>query len=118
MDVSNRTLYSFGDSFTYGDGLFPSPHRLSDKSSIPYINKRLKNSYTGLLERTMNFSGSVNYGIIANNNEYMLSQVYREINKPDFDADKSFFLINLTDPARWGVRNHDQALIICIIYIV
>ena len=106
MDVSNRTLYSFGDSFTYGDGLFPTEDfDLSNKLNVIYINKRLKNSYTGLLERTMRFARSVNYGIIANNNEYILSQVYREVNKPDFDPDKSFFLINLTDPARWAARS-------------
>lgn len=108
MDVSNRVLYSFGDSFTYGDGLFPTKNfDLSDNLNVIYINKRIKNSYTGLLERTMNFKSSLNYGIVANNNEYMLSQVYREVNKPDFDPDKSFFLINLTDPARWAARSFD-----------
>lgn len=98
--MKNLVLHSFGDSFTYGDGIFPSPIGASDATVALFDKKRAAKTYTGLLGQ--HFKETINYGLPASNNEYTLMRMMTVVNDPDFDPTTSFFLINLTDPARMG----------------
>ena len=103
LDWSNHRLVSFGDSFTFGDGIIPSeifkkpfyaPYNAWDK-------KRLKVVYTELLKQRMGFKDSINFGLPANNNSYMYQQLYRFLKSDSYKNDPNVFvLINLTTPER------------------
>lgn len=107
-DYSDCILLSFGDSFTFGDGLLPSPmhnkkesyDQFTQKFKI-YANNTKQLSYTKVLADKMGFKGYLNFGISGGSNSNSLRVLTDFLNQnSSLDPSKYFILFGLTSMYR------------------
>lgn len=105
-DWSEYTLLSFGDSFTFGDGLYHLPEFNPETSVFrrvytEYSAKTKQKNYTSVLAKNMGFKNYINFGIPGGSNRNSIRMLYEFLNQnPDIDTSKIFILFGLTDPFR------------------
>jgi hypothetical protein len=103
IDWSNHTLVSFGDSFTFGDGIIPEQYQrdMNHPTYRPFDERRTRQVYTTLVANKLKFKNSINFGLPANNNMHMYEQLFRFVNSEQYKKDKNIFiLLNLTSYER------------------
>lgn len=104
-DWSEYTLLSFGDSFTFGDGLIPTPtksvfdtdHSYRDKF-YTYATTSKSKSYTSILCKKMGFKANLNFGIPAGSNKNsirLLTEIFEQ--NPELDFSRTFVLFGITN---------------------
>lgn len=118
MDFSEYTLISFGDSYTYGDGLSPHVHSTNlyrvwqkwvnddkqqaskaiTKAYEQNASQSRKKSYTALLSSILGFKDYINFGVPGGSNgtSIRLLKNYMRQNPNK----KVFVIINLTEAQR------------------
>lgn len=100
-DWSDHILLSFGDSFTFGDGLLSPPNVKVDNMAIPYktyATKTKNKSYTKILSDKMNFKGHLNFGIPGGSNSNSIRMLVEFLQQnPELDRSKIFVLFGFTN---------------------
>ena len=100
-DWSDHILLSFGDSFTFGDGLLPYPtaifeHYQAEHEIYGWKAKNL--TYTKKLSEAMKFKGHVNFGIPGGSNQHSVRMLVEFLQQnPDLDRSKIFVLFGVTN---------------------
>lgn len=99
LDYKNTNLVAFGDSFTFGQGIYPIPDDGKSDVQLSWREKSNNVSYAKIVSNICNFKSYENYGIPGNSNNGMLNNIrsYYENNKTNKDV---FYLIGLTHPDR------------------
>jgi len=102
MDYSDYTLVSFGDSFTFGQGVVPH-YNDADYDREYWKEQCHANSYTKFISDELNFKDVINLGIPGNSNANIVFQIENYLRSND----KVFVLYNLTQQARTSVHLYD-----------
>lgn len=102
MDYSDYTLVSFGDSFTFGQGVVPH-YNDADYDREYWKEQCHANSYTKFISDELNFKDVINLGIPGNSNTNIVFQIENYLRSND----KVFVLYNLTQQARTSVHLYD-----------
>mgnify|MGYP000061514598 CR=1 FL=1 len=108
MNWDDYTLYSFGDSFTFGQGLVAEKFINSGFSEFDdYAAETHKLAYTNKLKNKLGFKAAYNFGIPAGSNQRTYQELLRFVyNTPSVSADNSFVLIALTYPLTRTMVGH------------
>lgn len=104
-DWSDHILLSFGDSFTFGDGLFPQPLVSSQtlvetkyQKYYEYTKQCRKHSYTRFVSNLLGFKGHINFGLPGGSNNNSLRMLIEFLQQnPDLDRSKIFVLFGVTN---------------------
>ena len=102
MNFSEYTLVSFGDSFTFGQGVVPH-YNDADYDREYWKEHCHANSYTKFVADKLNFKDVINLGIPGNSNTNIVFQIENYLR----NNDKVFVLYNLTQQARTSVHLYD-----------
>ena len=102
MDYSDYTLVSFGDSFTFGQGVVPH-YNDADYDREYWKEQCHATSYTKFIGDKLNFKDVINLGIPGNSNTNIVFQIENYLRSND----KVFVLYNLTQQARTSVHLYD-----------
>lgn len=95
-DWSDHILLSFGDSFTFGDGLLPHPTTKVD--NMAYSTDTKNRAYTKILSDKMNFKGHLNFGIPGGSNANSVRMLVEFLQQnPELDRSKIFVLFGFTN---------------------
>jgi hypothetical protein len=103
MDFGDYTLVSFGDSFTFGQGVIPH-YNVSEYDREHWKQECHANSYTKFVGDKLNFKDVINLGIPGNSNTNIVFQIENYLRN---NNDKVFVLYNLTQQARTSVHLYD-----------
>lgn len=103
MDYSDYTLVSFGDSFTFGQGVIPH-YNDADYDRGYWKEQCHATSYTKFIGDKLNFKDVINLGIPGNSNTNIVFQIENYLRN---NNDKVFVLYNLTQQARTSVHLYD-----------
>lgn len=104
-DWSDHILLSFGDSFTFGDALFPQPpvdsQTLTEtkyQKYYEYSKQCREHSYTRFVSNILRFKGHINFGLPGGSNNNSLRMLIEFLQQnPDLDRSKIFVLFGLTN---------------------
>lgn len=102
MDYSDYTLVSFGDSFTFGQGVIPH-YNNADYDREYWKEQCHASSYTKFVGDKLNFKDVINLGIPGNSNTNIVFQIENYLR----NNNKVFVLYNLTQQARTSVHLYD-----------
>jgi len=104
MNLSEYTLVSFGDSFTFGEDTIPKPEFLmrepvDTELEQEYITGCNSNSYTQFLTESLGFKDSINFGLLgaSNDRSMMLLESFLRSNPKK----KVFIIFNFTNSLRY-----------------
>jgi len=102
MNLSEYTLVSFGDSFTFGEDTVPKPdfgEIVDKKLEKKYIEECNNNSYTQFLAENLGFKDSINFGLLgaSNDRSMMLLESFLRSNPKK----KVFIIFNFTNSLRY-----------------
>lgn len=103
MDYSDYTLVSFGDSFTFGQGVIPH-YNNADYDREYWKEQCHASSYTKFVGDKLNFKDVINLGIPGNSNTNIVFQIENYLRN---NNNKVFVLYNLTQQARTSVHLYD-----------
>ena len=104
MNLSEYTLVSFGDSFTFGQDIVQEPPLNLDPDSR-FIKEKLykeecnDKAYTQVVADRLGFKDSINFGVLAGSNDRSIANLESFLrNNP---KKKVFVLFNFTNPGRY-----------------
>lgn len=101
MNFSEYTLISFGDSYTFGDGLVPIDKSNKKELSERYadnVRKTHQLTYTAHICRNLGFKDFINFGIPGGGNGHSIMHLMNFLEQTP--NRKFFVLFNVTDPQR------------------
>ena len=107
IDYNKTKLVAFGDSFTFGQGLFPPPTG-RDKTQLSWKAESNSISYPKLIADKLKFNSVENYAVPGSSNPGMMSimRSYYDSNPTNKDI---VYLVGLTTPDRdWIMRYMDH----------
>lgn len=106
IDYDKTKLVAFGDSFTFGQGVFPIPD--NNKTQLSWKAESNSVSYPTLLADNLNFNSVENYAAPGCSNPGMMSIMRSYYNSNPTNKDV-LYLVGLTTPDRdWIMRYMDH----------